>query len=881
MKPSPTETRLNGRMLWIILLSTIALAWTTPIPLIEDSEEIDEPCFDPCYCEVKESLFHIYCENKGFTNISQISESWSRPFKLYLQRNLMRKLYTNSFLHLNNAVSINLGNNALQDIQAGAFNGLKVLKRLYLHENKLDIFRNDTFMGLESLEYLQADYNVIKRIESGAFRNLNKLRVLILNDNHIPLLPTNLFKSVSLTHLDLRGNRLKILSYKGMLDHIGRSLMEIQLAENPWNCTCEIVQLKSWLERIPYTVLVGDITCESPFHFHGKDLRDIKRDKLCPLLSESEVEASLGIPQLPSSRENTWPTKPSSMLSSFHVTASSVEYKTSNKQPTTTKQPRAPKPPPTPRGLYPGPNQPPIAGYQTRPPIPIICPTGCSCSLHINDLGLTVNCKEKGIHNISELLPRPLNAKKLYLSGNLIQKIYRSDFWNFSSLDLLHLGNNRISYVQEGAFINLPNLKSLYLNGNDIERLTPGMFRGLQSLNYLYFEYNMIREIQPAAFSLMPNLKLLFLNDNLLRTLPTDAFAGTSLARLNLRNNHFLYLPVAGVLEHLNAIVQIDLKQNPWDCSCDIVPLKQWIDTISSVIVVGEVLCKSPENLTHKDLKSIEMEVLCPEMLHATISSALPVVPTTSSVLDYSTPGGAIPLSVLILSLLILFFSAVFVAAGLFAFVLRRRKKLPFRKRQEVDLTGIQMQCRIFEDRPNNSPEKAPGHVYDYIPHPVTQMCNNPIYKPREEEMGDEFSETKENNTNYRTLIEKEKEWTMAVSNSQLNTIVTVNQSGEVPSFHENGIIFPGIIDRERPAPTVGFVDCIYGTVPKLKELHVHPPGMQYPDLQQDARLKETLLFSAGKGFSDQTQSEYLELRAKLQTKPDYLEVLEKNTYRF
>uniref|UniRef100_A0A8C0U409 SLIT and NTRK like family member 3 n=1 Tax=Cyanistes caeruleus TaxID=156563 RepID=A0A8C0U409_CYACU len=247
-------------------------------------------------------------------------ESWSRPFKLYLQRNSMRKLYTNSFLHLNNAVSINLGNNALQDIQTGAFNGLRVLKRLYLHENKLDIFRNDTFLGLESLEYLQADYNVIKRIESGAFRNLSKLRVLILNDNLIPMLPTNLFKSVSLTHLDLRGNRLKVLSYRGMLDHIGRSLMEIQLEENPWNCTCEIVQLKSWLERIPYTALVGDITCETPFHFHGKDLREIKRSKLCPM---------------------------------------------------------------------------------------------------------------------------PLNAKKLYLSGNLIQKIYRSDFWNFSSLDLLHLGNNR------------------------------------------------------------------------------------------------------------------------------------------------------------------------------------------------------------------------------------------------------------------------------------------------------------------------------------------------------------------------------------------------------------------------------------------------------
>ncbi|NWV69309.1 SLIK3 protein, partial [Malurus elegans] len=615
MKPSTAETLHKGRMLWIILLSTIALAWTTPIPLIEDSEELDEPCFDPCYCEVKESLFHIHCDNKGFINISQITESWSRPFKLYLQRNSMRKLYTNSFLHLNNAVSINLGNNALQDIQTGAFNGLRVLKRLYLHENKLDIFRNDTFLGLESLEYLQADYNVIKRIESGAFRNLSKLRVLILNDNLIPMLPTNLFKSVSLTHLDLRGNRLKVLSYRGMLDHIGRSLMEIQLEENPWNCTCEIVQLKSWLERIPYTALVGDITCETPFHFHGKDLREIKRSKLCPMLSDSEVEASLGIPQLSSSKENAWPTKPSSMLSSFHFTASSVEYKTSNKQPKPTKQPRAPRPPPTPRGLYPGPNQPPVAAYQTRPPIPIICPTGCSCSLHINDLGLTVNCKERGFHNISELLPRPLNAKKLYLSGNLIQKIYRSDFWNFSSLDLLHLGNNRISYVQDGAFINLPNLKSLYLNGNDIERLTPGMFRGLQSLHYLYFEYNLIREIQPAAFSLMPNLKLLFLNNNLLRTLPTDAFAGTSLARLNLRNNHFLALPVAGVLEHLHAIVQIDLKSNPWDCTCELVPLKQWLEALSSVSVVGEVQCDSPEPLAHRDLRSLELAALCPAAL--------------------------------------------------------------------------------------------------------------------------------------------------------------------------------------------------------------------------------------------------------------------------
>uniref|UniRef100_A0A8C7TED1 LRRCT domain-containing protein n=1 Tax=Oncorhynchus mykiss TaxID=8022 RepID=A0A8C7TED1_ONCMY len=866
-------------MLWVTLLSTIALGWTTPIPLLEDSEEIDEPCFEPCYCQVKEGVFHVHCDSKGFTNVSQISQIWTRPFKLNLQRNSMRKLYFNSFLHLNNAVSINLGNNALQDIHAGAFNGLGILKRLFLHENKLEVFRNDTFLGLESLEYLQADYNVIKRIESGAFRHLHKLRVLILNDNLIPVLPCYLFRSVSLTHLDLRGNRLKTLPYKGTLEYVGRSLMEIQLEENPWICECDIVQLKTWLERVPYTALVGEITCEYPFHLHGKDLREIKRSELCPLLSDVEIEVKLGIPRSPFNNENTWPTKPSSMLSSFHNTASSVEYKERHVKPT--KRPRPTKNPPTPRSLYPGQNQPPIAGYQTRPPIPIVCPSGCICNLHINDLGLTVNCKEKGFHNISELLPRPLNAKKLYLSGNLIQKIYRSDFWNFSSLDLLHLGNNRISYVQEGAFINLPNLKSLYLNGNDIERLTPGMFRGLQTLSYLYFEYNVIREIQPASFSLMPSLQLVFLNDNLLRTLPTDAFAGTSLARLNLRNNYFLSLPVRGVLEHLHSIVQVDLHQNPWDCSCDIIPLKIWMEKLSTVIMVSDVICKTPDFAFGKDLRSLDAEIICPEMKFSSGPSPalLPSddMTTGSSGLGEAVGRGPVPLSVLILSLLVLFISAVFVAAGLFAFVLRRRKKLPFRKRSEVDLTGIQMQCRIFED--------PHGHVYDYIPHPVTQMCNNPIYKPREGEIGEQFAETKENNSNYRTLLEKEREWTLAMSNSQLNTIVTVNHNtGDKSGFHENGGLCPTVIDSQRPKPTVGFVDCLYGTVPKLKDMHVahaHPPGMQYPDLQQDARLKETLLFTAGKGcFPDPSQSDYLELRAKLQTKPDYLEVLEKS-YRF
>lgn len=74
---------------------------------------------------------------------------------------------------------------------------------------------------------------------------------------------------------------------------------------------------------------------------------------------------------------------------------------------------------------------------------------------------------------------------------------------------------------------------------------------------YLYFEYNEIREVDPGTFNSMPSLELLFLNANLLRSLPLGVFSVVNPARLNLRNNHFLQLPVAGVLEHLTRLVQV------------------------------------------------------------------------------------------------------------------------------------------------------------------------------------------------------------------------------------------------------------------------------------------------------------------------------------
>ncbi|XP_074517068.1 SLIT and NTRK-like protein 3 isoform X2 [Sebastes fasciatus] len=930
---------------------------STHTPLVDNSEEeVDEPCFEPCTCEVKEGVLHVHCDGRSFTNVSQVSQSWVRPFKLNLQRNSLRRLYSNGFQHLGNAVSINLGNNALQDIRVGAFNGLAKLRRLYLHENKLEVFRNDTFAGLEALEYLQADYNVIKRIDSGVLRFLYKLRVLILNDNLIPVLPAHLFRSVSLTHLDLRGNRLKSLAYAGTLEYVGRSLMELQLEENPWNCGCEAVQLQQWFGQIPYTAVVGDVTCEYPFHLHGKDLREISRKELCADLPDKELQAESGGPLAgsspqhlpPNSRPNSHPgrvrpTKPSSMVhgsrqnthpSSTSSSSSSAERK--DKSPRPTKRPRPSRTSPTPRSLIPNQN-PPVAGFQTRPPIPIICPLACTCNLHIIDLGLTVNCKENSFLNVSQLTPRPLNGRKLYLSGNLIQRIYRADFWNFSSLDLLHLGNNRISYLQEGAFSSLSSLRSLYLNGNNLERLSPHMFLGLQNLWYLYFEYNEIHEVDPGTFDSMPSLQLLFLNANLLRSLPLGVFSGVNLARLNLRNNHLLQLPMVGVLEHLTGLVQVDLQQNPWECNCEAAPLKRWLEGLSAVVVVGEVVCHSPEKTKGVDLRSLSMELLCPE-LESHEDQEQEEQTATSTAADsgvsvgYPGPGlgplippgkDSIPLSVLVLSLLVLFVSAFFAAAALIAYALRRRDKLPFRRQGEVDLAGIQMECGIFTEQAHHHhhhhhhhglPETPPlpsaehNHVYDTISPPqaaskgpnaaaTPHMCSNPIYKEepdaaqqqQQQQQQQTFAASKESEGGYCSAVEKERDWTRDVSSSPINTVA--GAMGPLPGLHGNGILCPTVIDSQGPTPKVELVDCLFRLpTPEFRDLpdrYARPPP-RYPhpqDSKQDARPEQTLVVTtgsstAGGGNSSQSEQGAGEQRARLRTTPDYMEVLDRS-YQF
>ncbi|XP_037316789.2 SLIT and NTRK-like protein 2 [Pungitius pungitius] len=877
---------LSGVFLLSVLTATSLSPLETESRKTSASKEI---CKTRCACEERENILNINCENEGFTTVGQFQAPPNKISQLFLNGNFLSRLTANEFVNYGNVTSLHLGNNGLQEIRTGAFNGLRFLKRLHMNNNNLEVIKEDTFAGLESLEYLQADYNYISSIEPGAFSKLNKLKVLILNDNLLLSLPPNIFRFVLLTHLDLRGNRLKMLPFAGVLEHIG-GIMEIQLEENPWNCTCDLIPLKSWLDTI--SVFVGDIVCETPFRLHGKDITQLIKQDLCPRRNAGE---------------RVHPPSNSHFQGALPPT-----YHPGMINPT--RAPKASRPPkmryrPTPRISKDKHVFGPIMVYQTRSPVPMLCPTVCVCTSQNPDSGLNINCQERKLHNISELNPRPSYPKKLHLTGNYLQVIYRTDLTEYSSLELLHLGNNRIAVIQEGAFENLTNLRRLYLNGNYIESLTQSLFAGLQSLQYLYLEYNIIKDILPQTFNSLHNLQLLFLNNNLLRSLPDNVFGGTMLTRLNLRNNHFSYLAVRGVLDQLSAFIQIDLQENPWDCTCDIVALKNWMELSSTSVVVNEITCDSPSKHAGRLLRSLRNEAICPDPPELPPPQNVP--PTKAPTLispgiEDSTPSSSsyssvnptesriqtpelhpeVPLSVLILGLLVVFILSVCFGAGLFVFVLKRRKGVEHvpTGANNLDLNSFQLPYGSYTPEPTQDKTT----VCNYIPPPVGLMCQNPIYMQKDGEQMMYYRNLKELSF---VPVDTKDVLTRNPGAYTISTMDLMNKSPtscglSTPELPE--ILYQNLVERtHKELPTAAGAPLFhynFCTLPKRP--CIVPP---YEDaaarlhITNQERLNKTMLYGTSRKYyggehPSKNNEHPLLLPGKLKTEPDYLEVLEKQT---
>lgn len=818
------------------------------------SASISESCDSLCSCEAKDGILHLNCEQRNISKISQIKIPSGVPFHLNLYKNDLVELRAEEMEGLKSALSLHIGGNSIQELEPGVFSTLGSLKKLHINSNFLVTLKEDTFQGLVNLEFLQADTNFIRAIEPGAFNKLIRLKVLILNDNAIEFLPSNIFRFVPLTHLDLRGNKLQTLPYVGFLEHIGR-IMELLLEDNDWVCDCDILHLKIWMENMRAQSAIGDVVCNSPQHLKGTILAKVKRDVLCLSHADINLEEqskSLDMVVTPSSKVVQIPKLPNA--------------KDDARVPTPSHVPDSP------------------------------CVEQCSCHNH-PVAGFLMHCQDRGIQKVSDIGIVQQSPTKLVMTGNMIQKLLKYDFVTYDSLELLNLANNRIDFIDNETFLSLSSLKKLYLNGNRIEKLFSTMFVGLHNLEYLYLEYNLIKEIAPGTFNPLPNLKLLSLNNNLLSSLPAQIFRNVPLAKLNLRKNLLMHLPVSNVLDQLDSLEQIYLEDNPWDCSCDLLSLKQWVEKLRKDTVVGSILCHTPKKAMQTELRSIRHEMLCPGLgtYHPGPPGGEDGITATQEPVSGGSSGffisltDTIPLSVLILSLLIFVLMIIFCSAGLVVFVVHRRRRRAKKKAAEEQprentssSSPIHLHYSMYGQKTTHhtlTQRTGSATLYEDRSHsPIVQICRNPTYCSQHKDHNADLDYGLEESSGKhvcRSIMEKENTSPLTGNPSSKFRAMPGECPAEFVTLGNPNSLYRNLLEKEKELQQLGITEYFRKNMPQLQPA----VDMQVPGQQEELKLMETIMYTRPrKVMLEQTKNEYFELKANLHTEPDYLEVLEHQT---
>ncbi|XP_035625334.1 podocan-like protein 1 [Oncorhynchus keta] len=167
------------------------------------------------------------------------------------------------------------------------------------------------------------------------------------------------------------------------------------------------------------------------------------------------------------------------------------------------------------------------------------CPPECAC------YGRVVQCSDKGLEKVPYGIP--YNSRYVLLMNNRIDSIQLDLLNEYLSMEFLVLSNNRLTDGSiEGAFEGIPALRRLYLDRNLLESVPTDL---PASLEELHLDNNRLNVMSEGAWANCPGLLVLSLSNNSLGngndTLPASVLSPLgSLRTLSLDRNRLASVPL-------------------------------------------------------------------------------------------------------------------------------------------------------------------------------------------------------------------------------------------------------------------------------------------------------------------------------------------------
>ncbi|MEQ2160630.1 Leucine-rich repeat transmembrane protein flrt3, partial [Goodea atripinnis] len=266
----------------------------------------------------------------------------------------------------------------------------------------------------------------------------------------------------------------------------------------------------------------------------------------------------------------------------------------------------------------------------------------------------------------------PLRLKELHLQENNIRMITHASLAQIPYIEELHLDDNSVSAVsiEEGAFRDSTYLRLLFLSRNHLSTIPTGLPMSIEELR---FDDNRISSISEQSLQDLINLKRLILDGNLLNnrgigevafinlinltelslvrnslTSPPANLPGTSLEKLHLQDNHINRVPPGafaflrqlyrldlsgnnlsslpqGVFEDLDNLTHLMLRNNPWQCTCRMKWVRDWLRSLPSKVNVRGFMCQGPDKV-----KGMAIKDLTTDMFDCTDSELLSTYETST-----------------------------------------------------------------------------------------------------------------------------------------------------------------------------------------------------------------------------------------------------------
>src|SRR6218665_524033 len=205
------------------------------------------------------------------------------------------------------------------------------------------------------------------------------------------------------------------------------------------------------------------------------------------------------------------------------------------------------------------------------------------------------------------------------------------------TLNELDMSYNDFAEFPGHAFKDFHLLQYLGLSHNKLgeafrQRRLGGLFESLLLVQVLDLSHNGITVIDERELSSLHHLNTLYLQGNRIRDVKDASLDSTRvLAKLVMSGNQ-LHTVDADLLTRLEYLEEIDLSDNPFECTCSLVPFLQWANTtMVTVLAIQEhssYLCDFPPDTFGK---SVFLLRLYPHECQQVVTRELVVVKEVTS----------------------------------------------------------------------------------------------------------------------------------------------------------------------------------------------------------------------------------------------------------